>query len=176
MSLPPNSPVHSSTSPALFPCKTAPNSPIHSSTDTTHNKTEATTLLQPDIDLAADSLLTDMSTVIEDDAKMMLGEPSEHNRDRAAEFEAATRDDAETMAAEDSGIEGLQHGSLAKKKQVTQQEQNAGAQDATEASVEPKRETTPPRSQAAWVNEAVIACRANTKVRSSVPSCILNQC
>lgn len=115
----------------------------------------------------------EQSDVVANDAKMLLSEAPEYDRDRTAEFEEQTArerqthgENVEAMTTQGTNGEGLPHSSPEHEPHITSQERGLYAHNAREEMVEPKREATPLSPQAAWVTEAVIACQANKKVRS----------
>ena len=154
-------------------------------------------LVQTDVALADPEGLTgEMATALGGDAGIAVDEGSElsHelNDNRTTEFEKhtmqareASRIDPET--ARDSGVEDLQHNPPGLKDQTAPQErdprehmaelkpeatpsrnQTVSQEGRPEDMAEPKGEATSPRLQAAWVNDAVLAAKANKKVRISL--------
>lgn len=79
------------------------------------------------------------------------------------EIQAATqeRDPTEEGMAESKGE------ATPSRVQIVSQERLPEAQNEGEDPAEPEQEITPTRQQAAWVTEAVAACQANKKVRTS---------
>lgn len=159
----------SATSRASSPLTPLSDSPVTSPTQATPDEDETAALLQSKVTQTA--LYNDMTSAIEGGEEASVGNSLRYNRDRTAEFEeqsARTREASRKAAETDSGVEGLEHSSPGGVKPVVSQERDSNTQGAQEFKPAPRQEAMSPR-QAAWVSEAVLAGRANKKVRQLPP-------
>lgn len=112
-------------------------------------------LLEDDlVSVNLEDLPSEMTTVVDRAAEVSLDSATEVSQGRTNEFEEYT---AQAREVSRTDVETRHHS--------VSQEREPEALNAKEDIIEPLREATSPRLQAAWVTKAVAACQANKKVR-----------
>jgi hypothetical protein len=163
--------AHSGTLPDSSPSTPIPHSSVTSPTGTAHHGDKAMAFSLSAMESTDEVSSSEISGAIGKDAKRLVSKPQELDADRAAEFKEhttqgrkAARGDAECIIAKESEDEDPQQGSPVYERHGPSQEKAPDVRDANGDLAKPKQETSRPRTQAAWVTEAVAACQTNKKL------------